>query len=108
MLYQKYIHSLIPFSRFIIEEEDCNDFFYHNYARSQNGLKNVKREELFLYLIHVQSVPINTKVVSSNPFHGEVYSIQHCVIKFVSDLRQVSGFLWVVRFPPPIELTATI
>ena len=27
------------------------------------------------------------------------------VIKFVSDLRQVSGF---VRFPPPIQLTATI
>jgi hypothetical protein len=24
------------------------------------------------------SVPITTKVVSSNPAHGEVYSIQHC------------------------------
>jgi hypothetical protein len=32
-------------------------------------------------------VPITTKVVSSNPAHGGVYSIQHCVIKFVSDLR---------------------
>ena len=30
--------------------------------------------------------------MSSNPVHGEVYSIQHYVIKFVSDLRQVSGF----------------
>jgi len=40
----------------------------------------------------VQSMPINTKVVSSNPTHSEVYSIQHYVIKFVSDLRQVSGF----------------
>jgi hypothetical protein len=29
------------------------------------------------------SVPITTKVVSSNPARGEVYSIQHCVIKFV-------------------------
>ena len=27
-----------------------------------------------------------TKFVSSNPIHGEVYSIQHYVIKFVSDL----------------------
>jgi len=27
-----------------------------------------------------------TKVVSSNPVNGEVYSIQHYVIKFVSDL----------------------
>jgi len=31
--------------------------------------------------------------VSSNPTHGEVYSKQHYVIKFVSDLQQVSGFL---------------
>jgi hypothetical protein len=29
---------------------------------------------------------------------------QHYVIKFVSDLRQIGGFL---RFPPPIKLTAT-
>jgi hypothetical protein len=34
----------------------------------------------------LQSVPITTKVVSSNPVHSEVYSIQHYVIKFVSDL----------------------
>jgi hypothetical protein len=27
------------------------------------------------------------------------------VIKFVSDLRQVGGFLQVFRFPPPIKLT---
>jgi hypothetical protein len=56
----------------------------------------------------VQSVCITTKVMSSNPVHGEVYSIQHYVIKFVSDLRQVSGFLRVLRFPPPIKLTVTI
>jgi hypothetical protein len=34
----------------------------------------------------VQSVPITTKIVSLNHIHGEVYSIQHYVIKFVSDL----------------------
>jgi hypothetical protein len=34
--------------------------------------------------------------------------VQHYVIKFVSDLRQVGGFLRVLRFPPPIKLTATI
>ena len=39
-----------------------------------------------------QSVPITTKGVSSNHVHGEVYSIQHYVTKFVSDLRQISGF----------------
>ena len=36
------------------------------------------------------------KVRRSNPTHGEVYSLQHYTIKFVSDLRQVSGFLWVL------------
>ena len=51
---------------------------------------------------------IATKVVSSNPAHVEVYSIQHYVIKFVSDLRPVSGFLRVLVFPPPIKLTTTI
>ena len=43
----------------------------------------------------MQSVPITTKVVSSNPADGEVYLIQRYVIKFVSDLRQVIGFLQV-------------
>ena len=47
-------------------------------------------------------------VVSLNPIHGEVYSIQQYVIYFVSDLRQVDGFLEVLRFPPPIKLTAMI
>jgi hypothetical protein len=28
--------------------------------------------------------------------------------KFVSDLWQASGFLQVLRFPPPIKLTATV
>ena len=41
----------------------------------------------------MQSVTITTTVVSSNLAHGEVYSIQHYEIKFVSDLRQVGGFL---------------
>ena len=56
----------------------------------------------------VQSVYITTKVVSSNPVHREMYSKQHYVIKFVSDMRQVVGFLRILRFPPPIKLTATI
>jgi hypothetical protein len=34
--------------------------------------------------------------------------VQHYVIKFVSDLRQLGGFLRAFRFSPPIKLTATI
>ena len=58
-------------------------------------------QKLDLHL-HMQSVSITTKVVSLNPAHGEMYFIQHYVIKFVSDLRQVGGFLKVLLFPPPI------
>ena len=53
----------------------------------------------------VQSVLIATKVVRLNPAHAEVYSMQHYVITFVSDLRKVADFL---RFPPPITQTAKI
>ena len=44
-----------------------------------------------------------TNVVSSNPAHSELFSIQHYVIKFVSDLRQVGGFLWVLQFLYRVE-----
>jgi hypothetical protein len=43
--------------------------------------------------VHVQSVPIITKIVSSNPAHGVEYLIQHYVINFVSVLWQVGAFL---------------
>jgi hypothetical protein len=33
--------------------------------------------------LRVQSVPITTTVVCSNPAHGKVHSIQQYVIKFV-------------------------
>ena len=56
--------------------------------------------------LSMQSVPITTKVMSSNPAHGEVYSIPHYMIKFVSDLGQVGGFHRILLFPPLIKLTA--
>ena len=51
-----------------------------------------------MVVMYVQSA----KIVSSNPAHGKVYSIQHYVIKKIkklSDLRKVSSFL---RVSPPI------
>ena len=46
-------------------------------------------------------MPITTKVVNFNPVHGEVYSIQHYVIKFASDVRQG---LW---FSPSTPVSST-
>ena len=58
--------------------------------------------------LYMQSVPISPLTMWVLIFSGEVYSIQHYVIKFVSDLqRQVCGFLWELRIPPPIKLTST-
>jgi hypothetical protein len=42
---------------------------------------------------------ITTKFVSSNPADTEVYSIQHYVIKFVSDLQQDGGFSPITSTP---------
>jgi len=54
----------------------------------------------------VQSVSSTTIDVSSNSARsGQVFSIQHYVITFVSYMRQVGGSVW---FPPPIKLIATI
>jgi hypothetical protein len=43
----------------------------------------------------MQSSPIITKVVHLIPAYIKVCSIQHYMIKFVSDLWQLGGFLWI-------------
>ena len=45
-----------------------------------------KTSEVIDLQLPVQSVPITTIVMSSNSADGEIYSIQHYVIKFVNDL----------------------
>jgi hypothetical protein len=62
---------------------------YHGVTFIGGGNRSIQRK------LPMQSVSVR----------GEVYSIQHYVIKFVSDLWQVSGFLWILRFPPPIKVT---
>ena len=56
------------------------------------------RDRIVVGFTNVESVPSTTKVLNSNPAHGEVYLIQHYVIKFVSYLRQVGGWLRVLLF----------
>ena len=54
--------------------------------------------------LHMQSVHITTKVVSSNPLGRGVLDTTLCD-KVFSDLRRVGG---LHRFPLPIKPTATI
>ena len=58
--------------------------------------------------LHMQYMSLTTNVASSNPAHGEMYSIQHYVIKFVSDMRQVGSFHRILWLPPLIKLTTMI
>jgi hypothetical protein len=52
------------------------------------------------HFICIKSSKWDWTQVATRFVHGEVYSIQHYVIKFVSDLRQVGGFLpfWYVFY----------
>ena len=61
----------------------------------QHYLIKVYRQLIMVFNFFI----ITTKVVSLNPVH---------VIKFVSDLRQVDGYLVVFQFPLPIKMAATI
>ena len=54
----------------------------------------------------MQSVAITTDVSEFETRSG--LGVQHYVMEFVGDLRQVDGFPRVLRFPPPIALTSTI
>ena len=80
------------------------------YFLSQNPKRGRRGRDRMVvgYTTTYAIVPITTEVVISNLDQGDVYSIQHYVINFVSDLRQVGGFLWVLQFPPSIKLIATI
>jgi hypothetical protein len=67
------------------------------------GVVVVVSYRLMVDLVGLQlPVPIITKVVSFNSFHREVHTIEHYVIKFVSDMRQICGFLRVHRRGPQI------
>jgi len=67
-----------------------------------------RRDSVILVVEFTTIYAITTKLVRSNHVHNGIYSIQHYVIKFVSDLQQVGGFLRVFRFPPPIKLITSI
>jgi hypothetical protein len=56
-----------------------------------NGTRVIRAFNLHFYRCFVS----DSKIIITNV----VSSIQHYVIKFVSDLQQVSGFLRALRFP---------
>jgi hypothetical protein len=57
----------------------------------------------WIYKLPVQTLPITTKVASLNPRSWQGVLNTALCDKFVSDLRQVDGFLRVLWFPPPVN-----
>ena len=92
--YKLYIFSWLPLQKNI---KNCRGCWGHDRHCVVVGFTNTCAVSAYHH-----------RVMSSNPVHGEVYSIQHYMIKFVSDLRHVGGFFRVLWFPSPIKLTAKI
>jgi hypothetical protein len=51
------------------------------------------------WFLYVKKFATDLSQVTDKLYH---IKLQDYLIKFVSDLRQVGGFLQVLRFPPPI------
>jgi hypothetical protein len=60
-----------------------------------------------MVVVFITICAITINALSSNPVNGKVYSIQHYVIKFASNLLQASGFHRAPLFSPPIKIVAT-
>ena len=121
----KYLMDTIDFNKHVHDIDIFINDKWRKYAGGDIGrlFKITRRLELRFWPTRKRSEPSQgdffarialqpsnpaTKAVSLNPIHGEVYSIQHYIIKFVFDLWQVGGFLRVLRFSPPLKLTSTI
>jgi hypothetical protein len=80
--------SAIAWRSVLLEEE---------YGSTLSELDEILLGKKHLIVRSMQSVPIITKVVSSNSAHGKVYLLQHYVIKFVSNLF-VHQYNWPSRY----------
>ena len=91
-----------------------NTYFYNKtiYTQIQDGKWMLLDRRIILTFLFTGPTEILLAsvfgLVANITDDGQVYLIQHYVIKFVSDLWQVNGFLRVLQFPPPIKLNITI
>jgi hypothetical protein len=94
-------------------------YLQHHHSITFNTITPLPSAPSLHYLQHHHSITFSTitplpstpslhYLQNQNPVKGKVYSIQHYVIKFVSDLQKVGGFLRILLFPTPIKLIATI
>jgi hypothetical protein len=106
--------SVISWRSLLLMEEDGVPGENHQPVASHwggvqcNNSSNIKKTKHHLSPKWANHDRDHMVVVSLNPTYDEVYSIHHNLVKFLSDLRQVGGFLLVLRLPPSIKVTAMI
>ena len=66
------------------------------------------QNNVFCYFWQTWLRSLNTVILMLTCDNVDNMAYHNYVIKFVSDLRQVSGFLRVLRYHPPIKLTTMI
>ena len=89
---------------------ESSRLFCSNHNSTDMGLHTLMTTwsvKLSRHLSNAKNLPITSLYLSMLSISPQIWSI-HSVIKFVSDLRQVGGFLRVLWFPPPIKLTTMI
>jgi hypothetical protein len=76
----------------------CSSWNFSHITKLQSRHSNlISIVSSHIYWIFSSSAIDPIKVVSHSDYrtvYGELYSIQHYVINFVSNLQQVGGFLW--------------
>jgi hypothetical protein len=112
-------YHYFPFSKI---DSACQTLQFHlNITTEVHLLKEMKAfTKCFLYIINIHQGALNDRMIvwftttyAISAYHHWCFEfkswsgrgVQHYVIKFVSNLRQVCGFF---RFPPPMQLTTTI
>jgi hypothetical protein len=85
------VRWLFPNQMFITQNAFIRSHIYINPGRGRGGRDHMVAGFTTTWSMK-QSVHITTNLVRSIPAHGDVYSIQHLVIKFVKDMRQVGSF----------------
>ena len=66
---------------------------YDNIILHCQTINRTKEKVVIIQDVIISNNSCLTHLKLNSTIHGEVYSIQHYVIKLVSDLRQDSGFL---------------
>ena len=105
LIYKSYSYLFPPtivVCLLVVRGKHNNGFFYKIFVSGRHGHDRLLVGFITTYAISAYC-PRRCQF-ESRSWRG----VQHYVIKSFNDLRQVSGFLQVLRCHPPIKLTATI